>query len=130
MEGFRGAPAAFKTAPPVPEKLVAIIQSPILVEGVFAISSPSMLKPPAGANTGATPRGGGVACPDPVQSNARAKAMRRLLPKPREPDPIQVVRCMSVLICIILRQTGRGAEWEGVPLAGTVRLRVEGSEDY
>src|ERR1043166_5311060 len=85
MEGFRGTPAAFKTAPPDPVKLVASIQSPTLAAGVLASSSPSMLNPPAGASTGATPLGGGVACAGSHQRSASAKEMRRLLPKPREP---------------------------------------------
>ena len=60
VEELSGRPAASNTAPPLPA-LVESIQSPALAAGMLANRSPSMLNPPAGCETGATPGGGGEA---------------------------------------------------------------------
>src|SRR5881394_1957078 len=61
VKAFKGTPARVKTPPPLAE---LVTQSPAFAVGMFANRSPSMLKPPAGTLTGATPAGGGTASPD------------------------------------------------------------------
>src|ERR1043166_727641 len=72
--GLRGTPAAFNTPPPVP--LVDVSQSPTFATGALAITSPSMLKPPDGTISGATPAGGGEAWPDRPQSRSTIGSRR------------------------------------------------------
>src|SRR5437867_4970874 len=79
--------------------------------GVFASTSPSMLNPPAGTNTGAMPGGGGVADPE-LQRSIRAKPSRALRRALRQTVIvfIQIVRPIISLCPRYCSTTGAAAK--------------------
>ena len=73
VAAFKGTPARVKTPPPLIE---LVIQSPASALGRLANRSPSMLKPPAGTMTGATPAGGGAASAGWLPKTRKARRRR------------------------------------------------------
>src|SRR5436309_11602126 len=75
VEAFSGTPDRVNTPPPVRE---LVIQSPTPAAGTLANRSPSILKPPAGEMTDATPVGGGAARPGWIPSTRKESRTKQI----------------------------------------------------
>ena len=75
VDEFKGTPDRVNTPPPLRE---LVIQSPTSAAGTLANRSPSMLKPPAGAMTDATPAGGGAARPGWFPKRSKESRMKQI----------------------------------------------------